>query len=74
MLRLDRSRRAGRHLAWKVRLFSAGAVLALAGIFLDDRWITGVAIVVLTAGMALRFLPMHEAEDEEDGSGENRRA
>ena len=74
MLRLDRSRRAGRHLAWKVRLFSAGAVLALAGMVLDDRWITGVAIVVLTAGMALRFLPGGGEEDREEGSGENRGA
>ncbi len=67
MLRLDRSRRTGRHLTWKVRLFSAGAVLALAGIFLDDRWITGVAIVVLTAGVALRFL----TGDGEGESGED---
>jgi hypothetical protein len=67
VLRLDRSRRAGRYLVWKVRLFSAGAVLALAGIFLDDRWITGVAIAVLTAGVGLRFLPMgREEESEED--------
>jgi hypothetical protein len=68
---MDRSRRAGRHLVWKVRLFSAGAVLALAGIFLDDRWITGVAIVVLTAGMALRFLPGDEAEESGEESGED---
>ena len=63
MFRLDRSRSAGRHLVWRVRLFSAGAVLALAGIFLDDRWITGVAIVVLTAGMALRFRSGGGAEE-----------
>jgi len=67
MLRLDRSRLAGRHLVWKVRLFSAGAVLALAGILLDDRRITGVAIAVLVAGMALRFLPVgREEESGED--------
>jgi hypothetical protein len=69
MLRLNRSRRAGRHLGWKVRLFSAGAVLALAGIFLNDRWITGVAIVVLTAGMALRFLPVGRDEESEEDRG-----
>ena len=57
MLRLDRSRRAGRFLAWKVRVFSAGAVLALAGIYLDERWMTGLAILVLLTGMLLRFLP-----------------
>ena len=53
---LDRSRRAGPFLAWKVRLFSAGAVLGLAGIALEDRRITGAAIVVLAAGIVLRFM------------------
>jgi hypothetical protein len=74
MFRLDRSRGAGPHLVWKVRLFSAGAVLALAGIFLDDRRITGAAIVVLAAGMALRFLPADKGEDPDDGSGDDRGA
>jgi hypothetical protein len=71
VLQLDRSRRAGRYLAWKVRLFSAGAVLALAGIFLDDRWITGVAIAVLIAGMGLRFLPVGGEEESGEQSGED---
>ena len=35
--RSDRGRRAGRFLEWKVRIFAAGAVLGLAGIFLDER-------------------------------------
>lgn len=55
VLRLDRSRRAGPHLEWKVRLFLVGAVLGLAGIFLDERWLTGAAIVVLAGGALLRF-------------------
>jgi hypothetical protein len=57
VLHLDRSRRAGRFLAWKVRIFAAGAVLALAGIYLDDRWLTGGALVILLSGLVLRFLP-----------------
>lgn len=55
VLRLDRTRRAGRHLEWKVRLFAVGAVLGLAGIFLEERWLTGTAIVVLAGGALLRF-------------------
>lgn len=71
---LDRHRRSGHFLEWKVRLFSVAAVIALAGIFLDERWMTAVAIVVLAAAMSLRFLPggMGEdvhAGDDEDGSG-----
>ena len=54
---LDRSRRAGRFLEWKVRLFSLAAVLAIAGIYFDERWMTGSAIGVLVAGLGLRFLP-----------------
>lgn len=56
VLRLDRSRRAGPHLEWKVRLFAVGAVLGLAGIFLEEAWLTGVAIVVLAGGALLRFV------------------
>ncbi len=73
MLRLDRSRRAGRFLAWKVRIFSAGAVLALAGIYLDDSRLTGVAIIVLVGGVVLRFLPgggeVGSEEEDDQGSG-----
>ena len=73
MLRLDRSRRAGRFLAWKVRVFSVGAVLALAGIYLDDRRLTGAAIIILAGGALLRFFPggretaSPEPDEEEPG-------
>lgn len=50
MLRLDRSRKAGPLLEWKVRLFVVGAGLGLSGIFLDESRLTGAAIVVLGAG------------------------
>jgi len=69
VLRLDRSRRAGRFLAWKVRIFSAGAALALAGIYLDDRWLTGGAIVILLGGVLLRFLPGGRETDGDDEGG-----
>lgn len=54
---LDRNRRAGKYLEWKVRLFSVAAVLALAGIYMDNRWLTGGAILLLLSGLLLRFLP-----------------
>jgi hypothetical protein len=62
----DRSRRAGHYLEWKVRFFTVGATLAIGGMLLDKRWVVGVAIVILAAGMLLRFLPTGEEPD--DGS------
>ena len=53
----DRSRRAGRYLEWKVRLFTLGAVLAVVGMATGQSWMTWVAIIVLAGGMMLRFLP-----------------
>ncbi len=63
---LDRRRQAGPYLEWKVRIFVVAAVLGLAGIYLDERWLTGTAIVILFGGLALRFLPTGEAPDEAD--------
>lgn len=65
--RLDRSRRAGRYLEWKVGLFSVGAVLGVAGMLLEEGWMTLVAIVVLLLGMLLRFLPDRGGESPENG-------
>lgn len=53
----DRSRRAGRYLEWKVRIFTLGAVLAVVGMATNQSWMTWLAIVVLGAGLILRFLP-----------------
>lgn len=61
---LDRGRTAGPYLRWKVRLFTAGAGLALAGIYLEETWLVSAAIVVLGGGVLLRFLPRRK-----DGSG-----
>ncbi len=57
MLRLDRTRQAGDYLEWKVRIFTVGAVLAAAGMYLQEDWLVGVATVVLAVGVLLRFLP-----------------
>ena len=61
----DRSRRAGRYLEWKVRLFTLGAVLAVVGMATDQTWMTWAAIVVLVAGMVLRFLPGGRGGEED---------
>ena len=65
----DRSRRAGRYLEWKVRLFTLGAVLAVVGMATEQVWMTWAAIGVLVTGMLLRFLPGGrevEVEDEQE--------
>jgi len=56
-----RRRGSDQWLEWKVRIFSVAAALTLGGIYLDERWVTGAAIMVLAGGLALRFLP---ASDE----------
>lgn len=64
---VDRRPRDDRFLEWKVRLFTLAAVLALLGIYLDERWVIGAAIVVLGLALGLRFLPGGGvAEDEEE--------
>ncbi len=64
---LTRSRkRSLKHLEWRVRLFGAGALLALVGISLQASWLIYTAIAVLVAGVALRFLEGSPPDD--DGS------
>lgn len=73
MVFVDRRRRGDRFLEWKVRLFSVAAVLALGGIYLDERWVAGAAIPVLAVAMLLRFLPGSGAapgDDDEDEDGD----
>lgn len=66
---VDRRRRDDRFLEWKVRLFTVAAVLALVGLYLEERWMTAAAILVLVVAMLLRFLPgggVVEDEEEEE--------
>jgi hypothetical protein len=62
----DRNRRAGKHLEWKVGLFCVAAVVALAGIYMESRWWTGAAVVILMGGMLLKFVPSDADDAESD--------
>lgn len=63
---LDRSRKTGPHLEWRIRAFALAAVLGIAGIALEARWMTLSAIVVAVAGLALRFGGGRGGADDED--------
>ena len=67
---MDRTKTAGRYLEWKVRIFVVGATLALGGMYLNRNWLVGIAILVLAAGVALRFLPSGEGPEEESEANE----
>ena len=56
-----------RHLEWRVRLFGAGAILALVGMAADAEWLVNVAIGVLVVGFLLRFVPERGGEEEDPG-------
>jgi len=59
---LDRSRRSGPRLEWKMGAFTVGAAMALTGIYFEQRWLTGVAILVLGAGAFLNFFLEKDSE------------
>lgn len=44
------------HLDWKVRIFLAGAAVALVGIALESGIVVGVATGILLVGFGLRFI------------------
>jgi len=58
--------RSGQRLEWKVGVFTVGAVMALTGIFFEQRWLTGVAILVLVVGVFWRF--PSTADSDSDGA------
>ena len=62
MFRPSRKRTEGgdRFLAWRVRLFMIGAVVAFAGMATSLKWLVWVGIAVLVAAMVLRFLPARD--------------
>lgn len=69
---IDHARGRRPHLEWKVRLFAVGAVLGVAGMGLEEPWLTGAGIVVLLAGVLVRFVPgggdgAGQAGEDEEG-------
>ncbi|MDX1647796.1 MAG: hypothetical protein R3304_11685 [Longimicrobiales bacterium] len=69
---VERRRREDPFLEWKVRLFSVAAVLVLVGLYLDERRITGAAILVLAVALLLRFLPGGSAAGVGSDEGEGK--
>jgi hypothetical protein len=58
MIRPDRSsEREIKHLEWRVRIFSIGAVIAVFGLYYDNVWVIWAALAVLLTGFLVRFLP-----------------
>ncbi len=53
----SRQPRSDAHLSWRVRLFAGAAVLALIGMFADQRLPIWGAITLLLIAIGLRFLP-----------------
>ena len=56
-------------LEWRISAFFLGAVLGLAGIYLDVSWLLTAALIVLFAGVVLRRWPAQDAESEDEGPG-----
>jgi hypothetical protein len=54
---MDRRPRSRRFLVWKTRIFAVAAVLALVGMYVNNPYVTGAALVLLLGGVALRFVP-----------------
>ena len=52
-------------LDWRIGAFFLGAVLGLAGIFLNISWLVSAALIVLLGGVALRRLADPDSESEE---------
>jgi hypothetical protein len=67
---LDRSRKAGPYLEWKVAIFIVAAGLGLSGMYLEERWLTGAAILLLLGGVLLRF-PKKDAGPPDSGDPED---
>lgn len=52
-------------LEWRVRLFGAGAIIAVVGMYHEASWMVWIAVAVLAAGLVVRHLPGARGEGEE---------
>ena len=52
-------------LEWRIGVFFAGAVLGLAGLFLEISWLVTAALVVLLGGFVLRALLVRDSSSQE---------
>ena len=52
-------------LAWRIGAFFLGAVLGLAGIFLDNSWLVSAALIALLVGVVIGRLAAREPAPEE---------
>lgn len=68
-LSLSRKPRSNRFLVWKIRLFTAAALVAFVGMSLNNPYVTGVALVLLFIGMLLRFVPERKQPEGPAGRG-----
>jgi len=68
---LDRKPRSRRFLVWKTRIFAVAAVIALVGMYLNNPYVTGAALVLLLVGVALRFVPERKVSAVDSESGES---
>ena len=60
-----RRRGSGAFLEWRIWAFFLGAVLGLAGIFLDVSWLVTTALVVLLLGVGLGGLAVRRSGSEQ---------
>ena len=60
-----RTRGSTAPLDWRIGAFFLGAVLGLAGIFLNISWLVSAALIVLLGGVALRRWAVRDSESEE---------
>jgi len=65
----SRERRDDPFLEWKVRILSVAIALALGGMYFEERWMTGAALVLLfvTAAVRLAMGRRHGIFDDDDG-------
>ena len=68
---IDRKPRSRRFLVWKTRIFAVAAVIALVGMYLNNPYVTGAALVLLLVGVALRFVPERRSSPSDPGTGEH---